>query len=116
MINLYRTERPIAFFGAVAGIMFGLAVILAIPLFVTFMETGLVPRIPTAILCTGLVMVAFLNGFCGLILDTVTRGRREIKRHAYLYHPAPPPDFRLAARRRVVKGKSVSVREELGGH
>lgn len=89
MINLYRIERPIAFFGAIGGALAALAVILAIPLFVTFMQTGLVPRVPTAILCTGLVLIAVLNGFCGLILDTVTRGRREMKRLAYLSHPAP---------------------------
>ncbi len=90
MLNLYRIERPIAFFGAIGGALIALAVFLAIPLFITFFQTGLVPRIPTAVLCTGLVLLAFLNGFCGLILDTVTRGRREIKRLAYLSHLAPP--------------------------
>src|SRR3546814_2896518 len=59
-----------------------IAVILSVPLFITFFETGLVPRVPTAILCTGLVLIAVLNGFSGLILDTVTRGRREMKRRS----------------------------------
>jgi hypothetical protein len=53
------------------------------------MQTHLVPRFPTAILATGLMILAFLNGFAGLILDTVVRGRREVRRLAYLAHPAP---------------------------
>jgi hypothetical protein len=59
-----------------------------VPLVVTYFETGLVPRVPTAVLCTGLMLLAVLSGMCGLILDTVTRGRREIKRLAYLAMPA----------------------------
>src|SRR3546814_2729724 len=66
-----------------------IAVILSVPLFITFFETCLVPRVPTAILCTGLVLIAVLKGVSGLILDTVTRGRRELKRLAYLAHAAP---------------------------
>lgn len=89
MIALYRAERPIVFFGAIAGIMLAVAVILAIPLVITYAETGLVPRFPTAILVTGLAIVAVLSLFAGLILDTVTRGRRELKRLIYLQHPAP---------------------------
>src|SRR3546814_802035 len=76
-------------FGAIGGMLALIAVILSVPLFITFFETGLVPRVPTAILCTGLVLIAVLNGFSGLILDTVTRGRREMKRLAYLAHAAP---------------------------
>lgn len=89
MINLYRIERPIAFFGLISLFLLAFALFLAFPLFATYLETGLVPRVPTAILCTGLVLLAFLNGVCGLILDTVTRGRREIKRLSYLSYPAP---------------------------
>ena len=66
-----------------------MAVLLAIPLIVTYFQTGLVPRFPTAILATGLMILAFLNGFAGLILDTVVRGRREVRRLAYLQHSAP---------------------------
>jgi hypothetical protein len=51
---------------------------------VTYLETGLVPRVPTAILATGLMVVAFLSLTCGLVLDTVTHGRKEMKRFAYL--------------------------------
>ena len=86
---LFRFERPLLFFGAVAGALAVLAVILAIPLVITYMHSGLVPRFPTAILATGLMILAALNGFCGLILDTVVRGRREVRRLAYLSHPAP---------------------------
>ena len=56
---------------------------------ITYAQTGLVPRFPTAILSTGLMILSALNGMCGLILDTVVRGRREVRRLAYLAHPAP---------------------------
>jgi glycosyltransferase involved in cell wall biosynthesis len=86
---LFRFERPLLFFGGVGGLLALAAVILAVPLVLTYVETGLVPRFPTAILVTGLMILAALNGFCGLILDTVVRGRREVRRLAYLSHPAP---------------------------
>lgn len=89
IVQLYRLERPLLFFGML-GACFALAgLILAAPLFVTYWRTGLVPRFPTAILAMGLVILAFLNGFAGLILDTVVRGRREVRRLAYLGHRAP---------------------------
>jgi glycosyltransferase involved in cell wall biosynthesis len=88
ILNLYRIERPVLFFGAVGLLLVLLALILAAPLVLTYVQTGLVPRFPTAILATGLVILAFLNVFCGLILDTVTRGRREVRRLAYLGYPA----------------------------
>lgn len=89
IIQLYRIERPVWFYGGI-GALFALAgLILAVPLFVTYLETGLVPRFPTAILITGLMIIAALNGMCGLILDTVVRGRREVRRLAYLAHRAP---------------------------
>jgi hypothetical protein len=62
--------------------------VLAQPLLVTYLETGLVPRFPTAILATGVMILAFLSSACGLILDSVARGRREAKRMAYLALPA----------------------------
>jgi glycosyltransferase involved in cell wall biosynthesis len=86
---LFRFERPMLFFGTAAGVLVLLALMLAIPLVITFAETGLVPRFPTAILVTGLTILSALSGFCGLILDTVVRGRREVRRLAYLAHPAP---------------------------
>jgi len=89
IFRLYRIERPIWFFGFIGGIFAALGLTLAIPLVLTYLETGLVPRFPTAILITGLMIIAALNGMCGLILDTVVRGRQEVKRLAYLAHPAP---------------------------
>ena len=77
------------FFGWIATVFAALAVGLSIPLAVTWFETGLVPRFPTAILATGLMILSFLNLFTGLILDTVVRGRREVRRLAYLAQPGP---------------------------
>jgi len=84
---LLRIERPVLFFGSIGLVLAIAAVLLAIPLGVTYVRTGLVPRMPTAILSTGLVILAVLNLFCGLILDTVVRGRREVRRLAYLRLP-----------------------------
>ena len=89
IITLYRIERPVLFFGIIAAFLTALAVGLAAPLIVTYMETGLVPRFPTAILVTGLMILATLSIMCGLILDTVVRGRREVRRLAYLTFRAP---------------------------
>lgn len=91
--TLYRIERPLWFFGAIGALLATLAVALAVPLAMTYMHTGLVPRLPTAVLVTGLMILAALSGFAGLILDTVVRGRREMRRLAYLAQPAPgrPP-------------------------
>ena len=77
------------FFGAFGALLLLVALILAVPLAVTYAQTGLVPRFPTAILVTGLTILAALNGFAGLILDTVVRGRREMRRLAYLAFRAP---------------------------
>lgn len=89
MIGLYRSERPSTFYGIMAAILAVLALILAAPLVVTYFETGLVPRFPTAILIMGLLVISTLCIFAGLIVDTVTKGRREMKRLAYLSFPAP---------------------------
>ena len=88
--TLYRIERPLWYFGGLAGLLALLAVILALPLAITYAETGLVPRFPTAILVTGLMILAALAFFAGLILDTVVRGRREVRRLAYLSIPIEP--------------------------
>ncbi len=87
--TLYRVERPVLFYGGLGVLLTIAALILAFPLLLTYLETGEVPRFPTAILATGMVIVAVLSFFAGLILDTVTRGRREMRRLAYLAHPAP---------------------------
>jgi len=89
IVTLYRIERPVLFFGSIGLGLLLLGIILAIPLISTYLATGLVPRLPTAILITGLGIVATLCLFAGLILDTVTRGRREVRRLAYLAHRAP---------------------------
>jgi hypothetical protein len=86
---LYRIERPVLFFGGIAALLILAAIILSVPLAITYLDTGLVPRVPTAILATGLVIIAVLSFFAGLILDTVTRGRREMRRLAYLAYSAP---------------------------
>jgi Glycosyl transferase family 2 len=89
MIGLFaKEERPMQVFGA-AALAFGLvSVVLAVPVLLDFFATGKVERFPTAILCSGLMVTAVLSLFSGLILDTVTRGRREMKRLAYLAVPA----------------------------
>ncbi len=87
--TLYRIERPVLFFGSLGGLLLVAGILLAIPLLLTYLDTGLVPRVPTAVLITGMTIVAVLCFFAGLILDTVTRGRREVRRLAYLSHPAP---------------------------
>lgn len=87
--TLYRIERPLWYFGGLGGVLALVAILLAVPLGITYAETGLVPRVPTAILVTGLMILAALCGFTGLILDTVVRGRREVRRLAYLAYPAP---------------------------
>ncbi|WP_420138173.1 glycosyltransferase family 2 protein [Sphingomonas sp.] len=88
IMTLFRLERPVLFFGSIGALLGAIAVILAVPLMITYAHTGLVPRLPTAILATGLVIVAFLCFFTGLILDTVVRGRREVRRLAYLALPS----------------------------
>jgi glycosyltransferase involved in cell wall biosynthesis len=91
IVMLYRIERPVLFFGGIGLLLLLAAILLAVPLVLTYVETGLVPRFPTAILVTGMTVIAVLCFFAGLILDTVTRGRREMRRLAYLALPAPDP-------------------------
>jgi len=92
IVHLFRLERPILFYGTIAAALAALAVILSIPLAITYARTGLVPRQPTAILATGLILLAALSFAAGLILDTVVRGRRETRRLHYLSFPAPGGD------------------------
>lgn len=89
MLNLFRTERPWFFFGSAGALLLLAALLLSIPLVITYIDTGLVPRFPTAVLITGMVIIAVLAFLAGLILDTVTHGRRELRRLAYLAQPAP---------------------------
>ena len=94
VLKLYRAERPLALFGSFGIALALIAIGLAIPIFITYLQQGLVPRLPTAVLSTGLMLLAFLSIACGLILDTVTRGRREAKLIAYLALRAPGKERR----------------------
>lgn len=94
ILKVYRAERPLALFTAI-GLSLGIiSVGLSIPIFVTYVLEGVVPRLPTALLATGLMLLGFLSIACGLILDTVTRGRRELKLLAYLAQRAPTEERR----------------------
>ena len=94
ILQLYRAERPLPFFSAVGFALAIVSVALAVPIVITFVETGMVPRLPTAILSTGLMLVAFLSFAVGLVLDTVTRGRREMKLLAFLALRGPGDEWR----------------------
>ena len=83
---LLKDTRPLSVFGGFSAVLALLAVVLAVPLFLTYADTGLVPRFPTAILVTGMMILAFLMTACGLILDSVAKGRWEAKRLRYLSH------------------------------
>lgn len=89
IVRLFKTERPLLFFSIGCFICVLLALILAVPLVQTYIDTGLVPRQPTAILCTALTLFGVILLSCGLVLDTVTKGRIEQKRLAYLAIPGP---------------------------
>lgn len=89
IVQLLKEERPLGFFSSIFFVLATTSVVLAWPILVNFLETGLVPRIPTAILSTGMMLLAFLSLVCGLVLDTVTRGRRELKKLFYLRVPGP---------------------------
>ena len=84
IVILIKEEKPLSFFTLIAALFALLSVSLGWPVITTYFNTGLVPRLPTALLATGLMILAWLSLLCGLILDTVTRGRREIKRLHYL--------------------------------
>jgi len=84
IFKLYRSEQPLRFFSAIAIFLVLVSIGLAVPVFITYLEQGVVPRLPTAVLSMGLVILAMLSLSSGLVLDTVTRGRREMKLLAYL--------------------------------
>jgi glycosyltransferase involved in cell wall biosynthesis len=93
ILGLFRSERPLAFFSGLGIVLAIVSIGFSIPIFVTYFEQGIVPRIPTAILSTGLMLLAFLAIVAGLVLDTVTRGRREMKLIAYLQQRAPGEEW-----------------------
>jgi glycosyltransferase involved in cell wall biosynthesis len=84
IFRLVRHERPLLFFGVIAGLLAMVSMLISIPLALTYLRTGLVPRLPTAVLSTGIMLLAALSLFAGIILDTVSRGRREVRLLAYL--------------------------------
>jgi len=92
ILVLVKEERPMQFFSLFSGFLALLAIVLVIPIVIEFLHTGLVPRFPTFIFATGLMILSFLSLTCGLVLDTVTRGRREMKRMRYLAIPPPNAD------------------------
>jgi glycosyltransferase involved in cell wall biosynthesis len=94
ILKLYRAERPLPLFAGIGASLAIVSIGLAIPIVVTYVQDGVVPRLPTAVLSTGLMLLAFLAIACGLILDTVTRGRREMKLLAYLAQRAPAEERR----------------------
>lgn len=87
ILALYKHERPLLFFGMAASVLALASVFLGVPIFLEYAQTGLVPRFPTAILATGIMLLASLSLTAGIILETVTRGRQELKRLAYLQIP-----------------------------
>jgi len=89
ILVLVKEERPLPFFSLAGAVLLAAGVGLFVPVLLEYLRTGLVPRLPTAVLSTGLVLLSFLSFACGLILDTVTRGRKEAKRMAYLAIPGP---------------------------
>ena len=91
IIRLIREERPLEFFSGMAVLLALVSIVLAVPVIGDYLRTGLVPRLPTALLSTGLMLISFLSLACGLILSTVTRGRMEAKRLKYLSIPIRPP-------------------------
>lgn len=95
---LLKQEKPLYIFCGFGIVLISLSLFLGYPLIVTFLETGLVPRQPTAVLSTGIMLIAVCSIFCGLILDTVTRGRKEAKR---IRHLGVPGIFSVLEKRRV---------------
>ncbi len=89
IILLVKEERPLQVFGLLGGLLFLVSLVLGYPVVAEYVETGLVPRFPTAILASAIAVIAVLVILAGLILDTVTLGRREMKRLTYLSFPAP---------------------------
>lgn len=87
ILKLYRSEKPLRFFAVIGVFLTLISIGLAIPIIITFVEQGIVPRLPTAVLSMGLMILAMLSLSSGMVLDTVTRGRREMKLLAYLSQP-----------------------------
>ncbi len=87
ILRLVRHERPFFFFGLIASLLAIISILFSVPVLLTYLETGLVPRLPTALLSTGIMLMAALSLLAGIILDTISRGRREVRLLAYLQYP-----------------------------
>jgi glycosyltransferase involved in cell wall biosynthesis len=92
ILRLFKSERPLTFYSIGALLCALLSVGLAVPLLATYVETGLVPRLPTAVLCAAIMLLAVILQVCGIVLDAVTKARIEQKRFAYLAVPAASLD------------------------
>ena len=93
IVALAKQERPLAFFAVLGGLLMLLGAAFGLPVVAEYLRTGLVPRLPTSVLATGIELLGGLSCVCGLVLDSVSRGRKELKRLAYLAIPAlPDPD------------------------
>ncbi len=101
ILELLREERPLRFFGLTGLLLAVVATGLAAPVLIEYAESGLVPRLPTAILATGMMIVALLSFATGLVLNTVTRGRQEMKRMWYLSLPSLEQDLATTTTRAV---------------
>ncbi len=97
ILLLVKEEKPFLLFSTIAAVLFLAGLALGAPVVINFWETGLVPRLPTAVLASGLMVLAFLSFTSGVILGSVARGRREFKRLAYLAQPAAPADAQAEA-------------------
>ncbi|MDR1982728.1 MAG: glycosyltransferase [Holosporaceae bacterium] len=84
IIKLLKETRPLFFFGIIFLVLFFLSIEISYPLILTFMETGLVPRLPTAVLSTGIMMLSFISLICGIIMDSISQARMEVKKLHYL--------------------------------
>jgi glycosyltransferase involved in cell wall biosynthesis len=111
MLVLFKSERPQAFFGIWAALFALTSIVLGVPIVATYLKTGLVPRFPTAILAASIALLSALSLVCGLVLDTVSRGRRELKRLAYLAEPSPQE----RRRRLVVTASATAAARPPGG-
>lgn len=110
IVRLTKEERPLAFFSLGGGLLALASLVLAFPLLLTFLESGLVPRLPTAVLVCALMILAFLSLACGLVLDSLAHARREMKRLHYLTLSAPVAGTADPAATRAADGDRPSQR------
>jgi hypothetical protein len=108
ILNLLRNERPLMFFAWVAILLWTVALVLGIPLLFEWLDSGKVPRFPTAILATGISLVGVVSLATGLILDLIAHVRREVKRLSYLQQPVPGEMFAVVKAPDVLERRAAS--------